>query len=363
MLCKVKKIFIKKTKKAKLSSFLFLATAAVISILTSAQAGEPTGICQDIWSVESSGNTLKIPYCHNYSLKEFNPDLQRAVIVIQGASRNAHKYYRNMLDAARGAGRVNQNTMIIAPQFLTSEDLDRFGLGDDYLYWSKGGWKSGSLSRSSDRPFRYSSYSVVDDMVKTLANSDLFANLKEIVIAGHSAGGQFVNRYAAGSLVQPDGIHVKYVVVNPSSYLYLDNRRVVKGTLDRFEFPNQAARNSCPNYNEYKYGLEDLYRYMKKAGVDTIRRQYAQRDVVYLLGSEDNNPNSSSLGKSCRAMFQGSQRLERGTIFYNYLEDFYGYKLHTKVIVPGVGHNSRSMFNSAQGREVLFDCTRCSDPK
>ena len=352
MIFKLKEIFLKKTKIARLSTLL-LAIAS-ISISTPVKAGKPIGICQENWSVKFERKTLKIPYCHNYSLEKSNPNLTRAIVVIHGARRNAQRYYQNMLNAAIDADSADRNTMIIAPQFLTSDDLNKFNLGKDYLYWTKGGWKSGSLSRSSDRPFRYSSYSVVDDMVKTLANSNKFPNLKEIIIVGHSAGGQFVNRYAAGSLVETDRIHLKYIVINPSSYLYLDSRRFIKGSSVKFAVLDRSLQDICPDYDEYKYGLEDLYNYMKKAGVDTIRKQYARRDVVYLLGSEDNNPDSNLLAKSCPAMFQGSQRLERGIIYYNYLKDFYGYQPHTKVIVPGVGHNSKGIFNSPEGRKVLF---------
>ncbi len=309
---------------------------------------------QDIWLVNFLGNTLKFPYYHNYSLHLVNPNLERAVIIIHGTNRNAKKSYQNILNAAHRAGVAEQNTLIIAPQFLNFDELERFALPENYLYWSESGWKSGHLSQAHARPFRYSSYSIIDDFVKTLAKQDLFPNLQEIVIAGHSAGGQFVNRYAAGSLVQPDGIHLKYVIANPSSYLYLDARRVIEGTLTKFAFPERLAGSICPNFNQYKYGLENLPSYMKKAALDTIRSQYAQRDVIYLLGSEDRDPNCSYLANNCRAMLQGAHRLERGLIFYKYLEDFYGYQPHTQIIVPGVGHNARAIFNSPEAIKVFF---------
>jgi hypothetical protein len=96
---------------------------------------------------------------------------------------------------------------------------------------------------------------------------------------------------------------------------------------------------------------------MQVVGESKIRSQYAQREVVYLLGEEDNDPNHDELDRTCPAMFQGAHRLERGTIFYNYLQHYYGAEVqgqHTKVTVPGVGHSAGAMFNSPEGIHQIF---------
>lgn len=92
-------------------------------------------------------------------------------------------------------------------------------------------------------------------------------------------------------------------------------------------------------------------------GVDKIRSQYAQRQVVYFLSEEDTDPNADCLDKGCPAMLQGTQRFERGIIFYNYIQQYYGLVIqdkHTKVIVLGVGHSANDMFNSDQGIQQIF---------
>jgi DNA-binding beta-propeller fold protein YncE len=98
---------------------------------------------------------------------------------------------------------------------------------------------------------------------------------------------------------------------------------------------------------------------MQAIGVSQIQWQYAQQSVVYLLGEEDNNPNdpTNELDTDCEAKLQGEHRLERGTIFYNYIQHYYGAAIqsqHTKVIVPGVGHSARGMFNSPEGIQQIF---------
>jgi hypothetical protein len=253
----------------------------------------------------------------------------------------------------------------MAPQFLTEEDINMHLPGNEYLFWSSGGWKSGSLSRTTTanpRPERVSSYAVLDTILLKIARNN--PNLRNIIVAGHSAGGQFVNRYASSSLVitmlcSQYRIPVRSIMANPSSYLYLDNQRRVAGSLDQFAVP----MDSCSGYNKYKYGLDNLYSYLSVVGASLIRQQYTEREVIYLLGGNDNNPNSSSLDISCEAMLQGNHRLERGTIFFNYLRYYYGKlftETHSKIIIKGVGHNIYQMFNSVQGvNAIMKDDSLC----
>jgi hypothetical protein len=98
------------------------------------------------------------------------------------------------------------------------------------------------------------------------------------VIAGHSAGGQLVNRYAAGSDAEDfhSGFEFRYVVANPSSYLYLDAQRPVPGFLDLFSVPTPSEQSVCPGFDEYKHGLQELNPYMQTAGEEAILERYAR---------------------------------------------------------------------------------------
>src|SRR5438445_52472 len=73
---------------------------------------------------------------------------------------------------------------------------------------------------------KLTSFDFVDEILRKLANKQVFPNLKAIVVAGHSAGGQFVDRYAMANQVHDKvGVPVTYIVSNPSSYAYLDRMR------------------------------------------------------------------------------------------------------------------------------------------
>src|SRR5512134_3613990 len=119
---------------------------------------------------------------------------------------------------------------------------------------------------------------------------------------------------------------MEFVVANPSSYMYFSDERAVPGTTDQFAVPLSA---SSSNYNDYKYGLDDLNDYMSSIGKTQLKENYAERDVNMLLGLLDNDPNHSSLDTSRAADLQGDHRLERGKIYFNHIVDEFG---------PGILH-------------------------
>lgn len=328
-----------------------------VSLFTIFLHAQVTNVGTHRISITIDEHTLQIPCYRNLPLDQPDGDITRAVVVIHGTNRDADEYYDAVLNAAAD---VLDSTIIIAPQFLTEIDLNAHTLDSTHLYWSSSGWKSGSNSlddSTSPRPVRASSYTMIDTVLTRLAES--WTGLRTIVIAGHSAGGQFVNRYMACSPVISDlcensNLPVRGIVANPSSYLYMNNERPVDGTVDQFEVPVTA----CTYYNEYKYGLDDLYTYPAASGSTQICEWYGERNIVYLLGGDDNDPNDPYLDTTCYAMLQGDHRLERGTIYYNHLLDCFGAGItenHLIDTVPGVGHSKTGMFNSEKGKQYLFE--------
>ena len=88
--------------------------------------------------------------------------------------------------------------------------------------------------------------------------------------------------------------------------------------------------------------------------------RYAARDVIYLLGGADNNPEHRLLDKTCGAEAQGATRLARGTAYvqYEYVLAARGAKpvpLHRSSFeVGGVGHDNKGMFGSVCGAQALL---------
>jgi pimeloyl-ACP methyl ester carboxylesterase len=205
-------------------------------------------------------------------------------------------------------------------------------------------WAQGLPARA---PSPVSSFAAVDAVLARLADRRRFPDLRVVVLAGHSAGGQFVQRYAVvgqgEAVLRASGIHLRYVVANPSTYL-------VVGAMRR-----AGDDTSCRGVGRWKYGLEDAPAYVARPlDADTLLKDYLRRDVVYLLGTADTDPQGDGLDRSCAAEAQGPTRFARGLAFVARLEELFPGTPQQLRQVPGVGHHSAAMFTSAPGLRALF---------
>jgi len=324
---------------------------------------EPVNRIADRWfPVAVDGRMLRMRLFATGDLLAPHPTVARLVIMINGTLRNADVYFDSTLAAAAAAGAGTDRTLIATPQFLATPDAEKFALGEDTPYWTPEGWKIGDPAVHPERG--PSSYTVIDAMVAAAVDRDRFPSLRAVVVAGHSAGGQFVHRYIAFTRVHAAlrraGIAVRYIVSNPSSYLYFDARR-----LDGDRGLTLYPREKCEDFNRYRYGLEQPNEYGAAAlaafgggdAAGAMAREYGRREVAYLLGEADADPNSDSLDRSCGAMAQGATRLERGQRYFRYVQALLGPEVlatHSLHIVPGVGHDHRAMFMSSSGLALLF---------
>jgi pimeloyl-ACP methyl ester carboxylesterase len=270
--------------------------------------------------------------------------IERVLIVVHGRPRNAQTYLHSGERAAELAGQ-SATTLVIAPQYLNETDVALHPVADTVLRWQGNDWMVGGESTA---PFRLSSYEALDEIVARLGDRQQFPDVKQIVIAGHSGGAQVVQRYALLGHDQlalaAAGVQVRYVIANPSSYAYFDERR-----------PVAFNHATCPDFNRWKYGLTDLPAYAEGQTAAQLQEKYLKRDIVYLLGQQDIDPNHPALDKSCEAKAQGPYRLARGRYYFDYLKRLQPQGLNQQLIeVPGVGHNGDGMFTSPEGLKALF---------
>ncbi len=283
-----------------------------------------------------------VPVYATHDLDGVHPEIDRVLVIIHGTDRNADDYFETGVAAAVAAG-VDAGTLVLAPRFRTADDDPP--PGDPR--WTSGGWKRGHLSVDDGRT-PVSSYEVLDALLAAATDPGRFPGVAEVVVAGHSAGGQVVHRFAARSALAaiPGGVAVRFVVANPSTYLIPTPRRWIDGGLS---VPDGSA---CPDYDRWHYGFQDRNRYMERVSIDEASARLLGRDVRVLLGAADTL--DASLDVSCGAMLQGRHRLERGRRLLALL-DALGLQHHHRLAeVPGVGHSSRSMFTSPRGLEGLF---------
>jgi hypothetical protein len=343
---------------------------ALLTVVAMAPSLDGQELCPYRYHVETQGQQLSLPYCATAPIDERNDAIERIVFSIHGVATNAETYYANMVRAAEQVPGAMGNTLIIAPQLMTAAYAGTVPIGPTDLFWQSSserfwGGDSGSTERHP-RPVSINSFELFDRLLTDLTDPERFPNLSIIVLAGHSGGGQLTNRYAAANLFEGDptrerGVHIRYIVANPSTHVYLTPERATseRRTRDEFATPPDHVVAECPDYDAYGSGLDALgeWPYLAAVGAERIRQQFGQRDVVYLNGMNDSDPEGAALARGCAAMLQGAQRLERGITYFNHVEHFYGEGGHRHRIsfVPRVAHEHAGIWASEQGLLHIFD--------
>jgi pimeloyl-ACP methyl ester carboxylesterase len=296
-----------------------------------------------------AGGTAQLPVYASLDWTQPQAGVTRGVIVIHGLLRNADAYFAGARRAQEAAGPDGAGAIMVSPQFLADFDLPAHNLAQGTLGWTWDRWARGEPAVT---PAPISTFTGIDAVVERLANPALFPNLKTIVVAGFSAGGQVVQRYAvvgqAEQHLRP-GVAIEYVVSDPSSYLYFTASR-----------PEPAIAATCPAFNDWHYGFGRGIPPYVQGTAETLEARYIQRHVTYLLGMADTDPNHPVLDKSCAGEAEGPQRFARGHNYWDMLVARHGAALKQSLIdVPGIAHEGNKMFNTACGLHVLFGKAGC----
>ena len=291
------------------------------------------------------------PVYANHDLSGDLSAIRQVVFIFHGLQRNGDNYFDAGQKLLAASGRDPAEVLLLAPNYPGVPDKDK-GF-DGMPVWGTTDWAAGLDARGVG--FDLSSFAVIDDLMVWLADRARMPELGTIIVAGHSAGGQLVQRYAALNRVdegiRSSGMDVRYVVANPSSYLYFNALRPAG---DRFADYDRAL---CPGYDDYRYGMQHMIPYAAGTNGQTLFKRYAYRAVTYLLGTADNDPNHRVIDKSCPAQAQGATRLARGRAYMRYERVLAGKAArihHLAYEVNGVGHDQAGMFGSTCGLMALF---------
>ena len=300
----------------------------------------------DRFAIEKDNRKLSIPVHSSHPLTENDDQLKYLIIIVHGCGLNADKCFETGQQIVASLKISKSRMMILAPQFHDGVGLDEKGL----LFWDKrwrGGGKSLSTGLNNGLP-KLSSFEVLDKLTDVVTKQN--SNIQQIIILGHSAGGQFVLRYAAMNnhheILEGKGVFIHYVVANPSSYLYLDQTRFHFNSTGEILLTAKEELKECPSYNKYKYGLEELYGYAEPLSPQLIRTRLLKRPVMFVLGTADTD-RGWSLDTSCEGDAQGENRYERGLLYKHHLSPFVKNSpksQHIWLEIPEVGHDSIEMF-------------------
>jgi hypothetical protein len=278
--------------------------------------------------------------------------IRHVVVMVHGVRRDADHYYETAAGVLWQDPDALQDTLVLAPRFVSTVDRGFAGMPA----WQRGRWIDGEESaKVAGRAGPVGSFDVLDDLLRRLADRREMPDLQDIVLAGHSAGAQLIQRYAVlndiDETLRARGVAVRYVVANPSSYLYF--------TTDRPRGDGGFGpynRGNCPDFNDYRYGVDHPPRGVHVPDPARLASRYARRQVTYLLGDADNNPEHRLLDKRCAAEAQGATRLARGRGYLRYEAWLPALKgsVHRAYEVIGVGHDQRGMYGSTCGARALL---------
>ncbi|SAK86244.1 hypothetical protein AWB77_04583 [Caballeronia fortuita] len=266
--------------------------------------------------------------------------IERVVIMLHGRLRDADAYLRTVERALYASSVARETTLLVAPQFLATADVEHHALDAGTLHWEWTAWMGGLDARG---PNALSSFDVLDALIAHYAHCARYPAIRDIVIAGHSGGAQVTHRYAIVGRASSGAARLRHVIANPSSYVYFDASRPYPASLP------------CDDVNDWKYGLARLPRYASEnAHTRDLEAHYARSDVTYLLGERDCDPLHPALDRTCAANAQGPHRLARGRAYYAYLLARHHGLMHRYHEVPEAGHSGEAMFGSDAGIRALF---------
>lgn len=260
------------------------------------------------FSLRVQARDVDVFYYRPDGLSERSPVL----IVLPGAGRNAWDYRDHWIEAADAFG------VLVLALHYPERRYPRF------WNYNIAGMISDVVVDRSTRTL--ASYRIVDDRTRWLFDDvDLVFDSAVRALAletdrydlfGHSAGGQFLHRFA---LFARDDTRADRILASNAGW---------------YTVPDHAER--------FPFGL---------AGAPITRSQlasaFARHLVVFLGGADDGNETRGDLVRSAPTDRQGRHRLARGRYFHE-RASITAAAMHVRfdwelVVVPGVGHDPRGM--------------------
>jgi len=280
---------------------------AVLALMagTAVARGLPEG--RSLENVSVAGEHFEVsvfrpPSCH----------IRAILIVLAGKNRNSATYRDDAIPLAR-----HECGLVFAPDF----PLARFPVQQ----YQRGGYPPSRQTvpaASYMKPLEQWTRSISDEQ------------RVPIILVGHSAGAQYLERVAAYA----PGEESMTVIMNPSTYVEPDTETAVP-----YGFRNWAE----------PAGLPDLRRYLAK-------------NIAVILGAEDTDPPFLT-DHIPAAVAQGRNRLERGQWAYAQAREE-AEKLNvplgwTITLIPAIGHDAARMLASAELQDAVENTIRSASSR
>jgi hypothetical protein len=315
---------------------------------------------QDFAVPVDGGLTTLLPVYASAKLVETQAGIKRAVIAIQTPARDAVGVFDAFKTAMGAAVAQGGDAILLVPQFLTQQDIDRHQLGPEFARWTVDNWQVGGGTRPvslRDAGVPVSSFAVLDALLLYLADRQQYPDLEEIQLVGFGASARLIQLHAAvGKGVaapRAANIRVRYVALSPESHLYFDDRRA-----PRADAPfAPVERERCAGYQLWPYGTVLAPSYAASQLPRDMAAQYAASDMLLLRAERE----IDGTDRGCEALVQGRTRVERLDNHLRHLAaNIGGAPANVRSgIARGADGSLRGMLGSACVREVLSGAAGC----
>ena len=230
--------------------------------------------------------------------EQINSDT-KILFIMHGGSRDAERYISYWLDPAK-----DKNVILVAPHFTKK----------NFPYYQTLGMATFSGKVINDKRLW------LNDSI-----SSLFAYFKNkydlkhdsYLMFGFSGGTQFIHRYL----------------------MYGDDMAIDKAAI------GSAGWYTFINDEKFPYGIKNMP--PKKGRIEWLM----SKEILFMLGDKDNDPNHSSLNKSRGAKKQGKHRLDRGNRYFEnliYIGNQFNEPFRWRYqVINGLDHNTKGMSEAA----------------
>lgn len=335
---------------------------------------DPSGenVCAD--SDDSDFSLINYSSLNSTKQRPPNEAIQRAVIVCHGVRRDPQNYHAGLVNALIKATASHpeisvDSVAVVAPFFPNRNDKgtafpynpDGEKQADKYpspaLVWSNTAWAGGAANKYPPHRETVSAFDALDQLLQWFGDRSRFPNLQQIVVAGHSLGGQMVQRYAAvGYTPEQLGLDVPVAwwVGDPNSLLWLSADRPL-------------STGKCPTYDEYDEGLDGYDTFgsdrsgpmaynldLAAQGRAAVLANFAGKAIHWGRAQRDKGDQSNG---NCAPYTTGQDRNER---FFQFVgafrptcDDPASNNCDTVDIVDS-GHDAPTMFEAPAGQARLF---------
>lgn len=252
-----------------------------VNIITSTDATFTSAQKANTYYATIGTNMLEL-MCNVDLVSSSSTTFTQLFLMVHGLTRDMTGYY-GMAQRAWGS-----SCLVWAPKFPIASEKSNPSQNN----WSEFNWVTGEPSTGGTGMV---SYEFLDVINRTILRK--FPSITTVVLAGHSSGGQYIARYTGVSVLPdffPDRA-INYCIISPSTYLWLNSER-----------PHPTTACST---NNWFLGLDKLNAYASKIGAENIVKNYLNRNVIAICGTQDTQ--TAMLDMSCGANAQGANRYER----------------------------------------------------